>query len=91
MTPRTIWKYPVKPGAFELTMPLHAQILCVQEQQGEPHLWALVSPDASRTETRRFRSYGTGHDIDGMGTGYYIGTFQLADGALVFHLFEVVS
>ncbi|GAJ02446.1 unnamed protein product, partial [marine sediment metagenome] len=45
----------------------------------------------SRKETRYFRLSGTGHPL---GEDYlriidYIGTFQMENGALMFHLFEI--
>lgn len=52
-------------------------------------LWALVDPQADTT-VRRFAVHGTGHPgVDATGT--YVGTYQLAGGQLVFHVFEVDS
>ena len=91
----TIYKYsiPVE-SAFVLNLPIGAKLLSVQTQRGEPCLWAQVSlaqpnRDHTLTEQRSFRLYGTGHLLaDRPGT--FIGTFQLEDRGLVFHLFEVV-
>jgi hypothetical protein len=59
----TIWKYPVPldtPGAvFHLKMPVGAEVLTVQLQQGKPTIWALLDPDA-RMIQRSFRIVGTG-------------------------------
>lgn len=84
----TIYKYPAPVSADRLTitLPEGAEILTVQVQNGEPHVWARV--DNSRPPVARlFRWYGTGHAsrLDAK----YIGTIQLHDGALVFHLFEL--
>jgi len=82
---KTIWKYTLAPKA-KIEMPKGAQILCVQEQHGEAQLWALVNPKAPK-EVRCFTVYETGHDFsDNPGT--YIGTFQLKELGLVFHVFE---
>lgn len=93
MTQR-VWKFDV-PISDELTveMPANAQILAVQVQTGRPAMWALCSPDAPR-ETRRFRWFGTGHPMPPVGLTWghiYRGTVQIAEGALVFHLFEMIG
>ena len=73
-----------------LTMPASAQILDVQIQYGNPCIWALVNPDNPPVE-RVFRLAGTGHPIESEDVAHYthISTFQMEDGALIFHLFEV--
>ena len=82
---KQIWKFELGPDA-KIEMPLGANILCVQTQYDKPQIWALVDPTA-RTIRRRFRTYGTGH-IMPVNPGEYIGTFQLHNGSLVFHVFE---
>jgi hypothetical protein len=81
---KTIYKYKID-YTGNIKMPKGAQVLCVQVQHNEPHLWALCEPDAEEEE-RHFDVYGTGWEIDR--PGKYIGTFQLNDGSLVFHVFE---
>lgn len=84
----TIWKYPVPINDyFELEMPQGAEILTVQMQYNEPQLWALVDKMAPR-ETRSFRLAGTGHPIDDPRLDY-IGTVQMMEGQLVWHIFEI--
>jgi hypothetical protein len=70
-----------------IMMPKGARILSVQVQHGKPVLWALVDHNAPEVK-RRFAVRGTGHDIDGL-VGEFVGTFQLRDGRLVFHLFDL--
>ena len=70
-------------------MPHDAEPLCVQVQQGNVQLWARVNDD-SATTLRHFRIAGTGHEL-GSNVGRYIGTFQLAGGSLVFHVFEAAD
>jgi hypothetical protein len=83
---RRVFKYPLPvQDAFTLTMPAGAQFLSVQVQRDQPTLWALID-DRAHTVVRRFMILGTGHGADAVGA--YIGTFQLADGAFVGHLFE---
>lgn len=83
---RRVFKYPLPvQDAFTLSLPVGAQLLSVQVQRGEPMLWALVD-DRAGLEARHFMIRGTGHDADAVGS--YVGTFQLADGAFIGHLFE---
>lgn len=82
---KTIWKYKLLPDT-PIHMPVGAQILDVQEQHGDICIWALVDP-TSKTVPRLLKVYGTGHDITD-DPGRYIGTFQLKDSGLVFHVFD---
>jgi len=60
---RRVYKYPLRvEDETWVTMPFDAKVLAVQEQLGEPYLWALVFPSGPPCE-RRFRLVGTGHDI----------------------------
>ncbi len=83
---RQIWKYPVVGPQFMLRMPDGARVLSIQNQQGSPQMWVLVDPDSPGVH-REFLFYGTGHTMPD-DPGEFIGTFQVADGDLVFHLFE---
>ena len=89
-----VYKYPIELGdAFHLAMPQGAEPLCVQVQHGQPCIWARVVIDVGHpTKRRRFRLAGTGHMLEPhMPNGHdgdYLGTFQLHEGALVFHVFD---
>lgn len=85
---KEIWKYPLDPIS-QISMPVQAKILAVQEQCGRPCLWALVNVSNPK-ETRYFAIRGTGHSLPD-DPGNYIGTFQLEGGAFVFHVFEILS
>lgn len=74
--------------AVKVYMPKDAKVLCVQVQNGQPCIWASVNPD-KELEERQFRIAGTGHTIEDGIVDNYIGTVQLHDGKLVFHVFEV--
>ena len=88
---RTIWKYELQiTDTQTIEMPEGAMILTVQTQANKPCLWALVNPD-SKIETRTFITYGTGHTIEEIRDyvgNYYIGSYQIDGGILVFHVFE---
>ena len=86
----TIYKYTIPiQDAFQLKLPIMARILCVDTQHELPCLWMMVDTAMPMT-IRSFRLYGTGHPIETKHVSGldYIGTFQLEQGAFVFHLFE---
>ena len=52
-------------------------------------MWFLVDPDAE-TEIRSFRTLGTGNPLTFNTENLeFLGTFQMAEGRLIWHLFEV--
>jgi hypothetical protein len=73
---------------WEVAMPGGAQILCVQMQDGSPHLWARVDPKR-KVEKRIFRIIGTGHPMEDYGKLTYVGTVQSDyQSGFVWHIFE---
>ncbi len=86
----TIWKYPI--GVIdeqEISVPEGAVALCVQMQEGVPCIWYQI--DAHQDEVHRLSVVvGTGREFDSRNTKY-IGTVQMAAGALVWHVFEEAS
>ena len=92
---KTIYKYPIKEikSQFRIDISKGAKILTVQIQRGMPMIWAIIDTDQGETEDRIFRIIGTGHDIDLEDKEFldYIGTFQMAEGNLVWHLFELIN
>jgi hypothetical protein len=88
---RKVFKYTVPLNEeFSLDIPWGAKILTVQALDGEPFVWALVDPDA-RARAVPFRLANTGEAINEAHELRYVGTFQLRDGGLVYHLFEVLK
>jgi len=88
----TIWKFPIDiTDESSITMPMGAKVLSVQTQNGQPCIWAEVNT-RSRPEERPFRIFGTGHELpDGLHDSWvFVGTFQVAGGALVFHLYRKI-
>ncbi len=105
---QTIWKFPFEvEDEFEIEMPSGAQVIHIGVQTiHEPHqleskqacMWAIVNPEEPREDWHKFkfRVFGTGHaipDTGHYGTHHYVSTFQMYDGALVWHVFfnEVTS
>lgn len=73
----------------DLELPLNAEVLTAQIQNGQLFIWALVKEsNMGFPEKRTFRVAGTGHPIEG--NVKYIATFQYGAG-FVFHVFEVVQ
>ena len=85
---KTVFKYPLGLGGTTI---LHkgAEILSMQVQHGIPCVWALVDPDEKDVDKKSITVFGTGHPIDdNLILEKFIGTFQLNEGKLVFHVFE---
>jgi len=82
-----VYKYPLHIGPGSIDMPVGAVPLSVQMQGNDPCLWAWVDERAD-IESRDYIVLGTGHlapdDVD---ASQYVGTFQQAGGALIWHLF----
>lgn len=87
----TIWKYQLDVCSDQLVqLPTGAEILTAQVQHGTVQMWACVDPD-SPLETHHIRIHGTGHCVLNHDKLKYISTFQLQNGNLVFHVFEVLK
>lgn len=87
---KRVYKYPVEICDVQtIHLPVGAQIISVQVQNGKPYIWACINPSVE-IEPRLFRLYGTGHNIEGTNVLKFVGTFQLLGGRLVYHLFEEV-
>lgn len=87
-----IWKYPLYVQDVQtVEMPDEADILTIQVQGDAPCIWAMVNPDAP-LKPRKIRIYGTGHPVDpNLSAECYIGTFQLKNGSLVLHVFDITT
>lgn len=89
-----IYKYPIPKidiaiGPFTLDLPISSQVLTLQIQQGVPCLW--VYHDLNLPSVRRYFEWvGTGSPADHIQGARYIGTVQMYQEQLVFHLFEKV-
>lgn len=81
---KQVWKFPIQPGRG-VEMPVGAEIISMQTQKGVPTLWAIVDP-ANSLEKVNIHVAGTGHNLPD-NIERFIGTFQIDDGAFVFHVF----
>lgn len=83
----TIYKYKLLIEDEQIiNLPIKSQILCVQVQRGQPCLWVKLNP-TEKLAPRVIYTHGTGHEV-GEQAYNYIGTYQLNDGMLVFHVFD---
>ena len=81
-----IWKCTLSVEVEQtIEIPHGAKILDVQIQNDQPQLWALVDESAYKDRIK-IGIYGTGAPIPDE-PGEYISTFQVYNGALVFHAF----
>ena len=87
---KKIYKYyiPIE-DEFELELPERAKILTFQAQNDEGFIWAIIDI-GDRIIKVKFRMFGTGHPIrEEIDELEYIGTIQIYNGGLVWHLFRV--
>ena len=83
-----IYKYPIGTKDSQgVMMPVGAEILTVQVQNGTPCLWALVDIEKP-VVMRHIHTYGTGHDVEPADYDY-IGTYQVPSNGFVFHVLEM--
>lgn len=88
MTELTVWKYELSPRSVQhIGMPQDAKLLSVHVQDDTPCLWALVDPTKEKV-ARRIVLAGTGQYVDAELTGEHVGTFLLAKGSYVGHIFD---
>lgn len=81
---KTIYKYILEfDKKQQIELPLDAEMLSVQLQNGQICLWAKVSTTLPKIK-RVIHIYGTGHHIEEDNLSY-IGTVQ--DGGYVLHIF----
>lgn len=85
-----VYKYPLDTERTQHNLPLDAKFLSVQVQHDKPQMWFLFDEKETLMEQRNFRIVPTGERFHVSGEAEYLGTFQLYNGGLVFHLFELV-
>lgn len=88
---RVIFKFPLLTGSYlSLQMPKGAKVLCIQTQ-GRHNVCIWAECDSTQgMEERKFFLYATGEPMSEL-SQTYVGTFQLDEGGLVFHVYEVNS
>lgn len=88
---KTIYKYAIETAQNQsIHVPYGTEILCVQVQYGKPVIYAIVDTEETTIINKSFVIAGTGHELPDLSNKKYIGTYQLFNGELVFHVFEVI-
>ena len=76
-----------------ISLPVRAELLDVQIQNGQLCLWAMVEPDAPKTSCE-IEIIGTGHEMDHFNeedlVRHHLATIQTQGGAFVWHVFELI-
>ena len=86
---KKIFKYKLETKDIQrIEMPQGAEILCIKTQNETPCIWALVDANAT-VNKRTFEIFGTGNNVPKNANRSYVGTYQLNNGQLVFHCFEL--
>lgn len=96
----TIYKYELEVTDEQyIEIPKFAKVLCIQVQntgiEAVPCIWVEVD-SAQILERTRIRMYGTGHPMDeysryNRSEPIYLGTFQLEELHLVFHVYNTTG
>lgn len=89
---KRIFKYDLKIADYqEIKMPIGAEVLSVQLQDGDLKIWAIVDPE-KEVEVRHFEIYGTGHELSNNGPRKFLGTVQQNTYmCMVWHVFEYIG
>ena len=92
MYPVEVWKFVLKMVSTEQTveMPFGARILHADMQYNTPVIWALVNPQETEMDKRRFLIAETGQEIDYHRISVHISTLLLSGGRYVLHVFEML-
>ncbi|WP_185246652.1 hypothetical protein [Chryseobacterium bernardetii] len=85
---KIIYKYQLKTTDQQtITMPVGSTIISLQIQNGIPCIWAEVDT-LQNVGDRTFVTFGTGHPLP-ENPLVYVGTYQLEEGNLIFHVYEM--
>jgi hypothetical protein len=84
---QTIWKYPLETtDDQDIEAPDNATVLDVQMQHDRPCLWMLVDPNIP-VRIYHVKTFGTGHPVRFDDAYVFAGTYQLANGNFIGHVF----
>jgi hypothetical protein len=85
---KTIYKYPIEVvDEQDIKIPQGAMFLSIQEQDDKIVLYYVVDPDEKETDSHHIVIVGTGHPMDNVGKGIFLGTVKMAGGKLMWHVF----
>ena len=83
-----IWKFPIETEDEQvINVPVGAEFLSVQVQNDQPCIWAKVDPQENVIVRAKVVIVGTGHPAKHTNGMSFLGTYQLAGGNFVGHVF----
>ncbi len=83
---KTIHKYQLAMADEQLLqLPMDSKPLCVQMQNGMPHVWVMIDMNQPMYGIYKFYTHGTGHNFNH--NANYLDTYQMDGGGLIFHVF----
>ena len=83
-----VWKYKIDKKA-EIALPVGAEVLSADTQDGEVYLWILLDKNAPPSVNRTFIVAMTGQEILEQNLRF-IDTVLLSEGTFVLHVFEAL-
>lgn len=88
---KVVYKYLLRIDATnEINMPIGAQILKLDMQGVNPHLWVLCDPKKEQV-LRRFYTIQTGSEIHNIEDLSHIGTYYVESMGYCGHVFEQIT
>lgn len=82
-----IYKYQLQVTDEQLLeIPKYSKFLSLQVQYGKPCVWFLVDETSKEDEWIKFITIGTGQQAYGISYYTFLGTYQLLEGNLVYHV-----
>lgn len=88
---KTVFKYKLEVTDHqEIELPKEASVLLIAEQHDVLCMWCEVDTEEVK-ETRCFRIYGTGHEIQNRDNLMFLQTVVMSGGHFVAHIFEEES
>lgn len=88
---KTIFKYILgTTGNQDIEFPKGAELISAQAIGEDLFIWAKVDPE-QHMEKREIRVIGTGHQVYDDEKLRHLGTTQMFDGTLIWHIFEVIK
>ena len=85
-----IYKYELPAEGVTIRLPEGAEFLSVQAQGSAAQMWFLLDEGNPFETPRKFFAFPDDQPI-ALDPKKYLGTFQLEDGQLVFHAFELLT
>ncbi len=78
----------VKPGLYEIGLPVNSVVLSVKCVRGAIVLYALVDPNCMTMAPFYYEAVWTGHDNNVKSSDTFLGTACLHSGDLIVHYFK---